>query len=282
MSSTNFQRILFVCTSSTGGEGTGDRSGLWLEELTVPYFTFVDAGFKDIEIVSIKGGEPVIDEACHLPQNNSKSIDKFHENDDSIQSKFKAAKSLRSFLQDEGALAGVGCVFLCGGHGCIGDFPENKDIEDVVEYVYNVTKGCVAAICHGQLGLVTCRQFAFKANHADMDPATDSVDCITRAHRSSGKLLLEGKFVSAFSNEEERALGLYGKLPVLTESLVDAAGAICVPGPPWKPNAVVDGKLVTGQNPQSALEVARRVLDVMRSLGDKFSPAGNANKPWGK
>jgi hypothetical protein len=48
-----------------------------------------------------------------------------------------------------------------------------------------------------------------------------------------------------------------------------------------KPNAVVDGRLVTGQNPQSSLEIAQRVLDVLRSLGSKFSAPENVNKPWG-
>ena len=70
-------------------------------------------------------------------------------------------------------------------------------------------------------------------------------------------------------------------VPLKVEDLVDEEGAICVPTAPWKPNAVVDGRLATGQNPQSSLEAAQRALDVLRSLGPVFSPAGNENKPWG-
>lgn len=96
---------------------------------------------------------------------------------------------------------------------------------------------------------------------------------------------MKDKFVAAFSNEEEEALGLTASrvsLPFFTETELDAAGAICVPSPPWRPTAVVDGRLVSGQNPQSSLQVAQRVLDVMRSLGSRFSPPGNVNKPWGQ
>jgi putative intracellular protease/amidase len=72
---------------------------------------------------------------------------------------------------------------LVGGHGCIEDFPYNNDIKTAVEIMYNDVKGCVAAICHGPLGLLNC----------------NSVE----------KPLLKGKFVAAFSNEEEQNLGFY-------------------------------------------------------------------------
>ena len=52
-------------------------------------------------------------------------------------------------------------------------------------------------------------------------------------------------------------------------------------GFPSAPNAVVDGRLVTAQNMNSSLEIAQRVLDVLRSLGSTFSPPENVNKPWG-
>eukprot|EP01036_Dinobryon_divergens_P036987 gene36987-48267_t len=122
-------------------------------------------------------------------------------------------------------------------------------------YVEDMDACCVAAICHGPIGLLRCHH--------------------------NGKPLLKDKFIAAFSNEEESLLGLDSVLPFLVETLMDEVGAVCVPSSPWNPNAVVDGRLVTGQNPQSSLEVAHRVLDVLRSLGPKFSPPENANKPWG-
>ena len=114
-----------------------------------------------------------------------------------------------------------------------------------------------------QLGLVGARQSASGEGKGEEKGG------------EQGKLLLSGRFVAAFSNEEEDELGLRERLPQLTEDAMDAQGAICVPAEPWyvpmylcvcypigsscygarrKANVVVDGRLVTGQNPQSSLE----------------------------
>lgn len=104
-------------------------------------------------------------------------------------------------------------IYLCGGHGCVEDFINNSSIKRIVENMYSIRKGCVGAICHGPLGLVNCR--------------------------NGDKLLLDGKFVAAFSNEEESELGLRDLLPVLTEELMDQQGAICVPAQPWSERCFV-------------------------------------------
>ena len=98
---------------------------------------------------------------------------------------------------------------------------------------------------------------------------------------SNGQPLIANKFIAVFSDEEERILGLDVILPFSLESMVEKEGAVCVPGPPWNPKAVVDGRLATGQNPHSSLETAQRALDILRSLGPSFSPPQNENKPWG-
>lgn len=73
-------------------------------------------------------------------------------------------------------------LVLLGGHGCVDDFPDNVHIKEAVEKIYVVNKGCIAAICHGSLGLS---------------------DCLL-----DGKHILKGKFIAAFSNEEEEELGV--------------------------------------------------------------------------
>lgn len=100
-----------------------------------------------------------------------------------------------------------GAVLLCGGHGCVEDFVDNEDIKEIVEFLYSIKKGCIGAICHGPLGLANCKH--------------------------DGKPILAGKFVAAFSNEEEEVLGLSKVLPVFTEDVMDRAGAVCVPAEPW-------------------------------------------------
>ena len=52
--------ILIVTTSADTIPANGEPTGLWLEELTTPYYAFIDAGFE-VTIVSVKGGEVPID-----------------------------------------------------------------------------------------------------------------------------------------------------------------------------------------------------------------------------
>lgn len=245
-------QVLCVCTS-TFQSSWGAETGLWLEELTSPYYLLSEAGYT-IDICSIAGGSPSIDPAALRSEFQSDSIVKFL-NDEEAQEKFKDAKSLESIVQN-GKIKEYCALYLCGGHGCVDDFYENNSIKRAVEYIYNTKKGCVGAVCHGPFGLVKCLN-------------------------EKGTSLLKGKFVAAFSNEEEESLGLLNTLPVRTEDKVDEAGAICVPAAPWKANVVVDARLVTGQNPNSSQEMAFRMLDVLRTLGKDFNAPENINKPWG-
>jgi putative intracellular protease/amidase len=236
-------KVLFVCTSSKGS--WTQSSGVWLDELAIPYYTLLEAGFT-AEICSVAGGQPPVDVASYNSENFSELNYRF-QNDPQAQIIFRNAKSLRSYLTT-GKLSDFGCIFLCGGHGCVDDFPNNTDITEAVEFVYNVNQGCVAAICHGPLGLLDSK--IITPDDDNDDPATADTSLV------HGELIIKGKFVAAFSNEEESILGLEERLRLLTETKMDECGAVCVPRAPWKPNAVVDGRLVTGQNPQSSLEVS--------------------------
>jgi len=248
MAEDNVHRILMVCTS-TSTSSWGTLTGLWLEELATPYYEFKEKGYT-VDICSIEGIIAIEPVSLRFKPD---SVRRFEE-DIEAQEKWQKSKSVSFYSSNRDILSKYGCIFLCGGHGCIDDFPSSSSLRECVEHVYG-SGGCVAAICHGSLGLVNCVY--------------------------GSQPLLRGKFVAAFSNEEELALGLSSVLPLLTETAVDLAGAICVPCVPWKPNAVVDGRLVTAQNPQSSLQCAQRALDVLRSLGPIYSPVENANRPWG-
>eukprot|EP01036_Dinobryon_divergens_P029266 gene29266-38336_t len=287
-------KILCVCTSADEGRW-GGKTGLWLDELSIPYYVLKDAGY-DIEICSIRGGPPAIDPAIFKIDLHP-STERFLEDVDA-QSNFRSALSIECYAQsistgsmhqesksvdyqDDGPesknlLGSFSALYLCGGHGCLEDF-DNDALRMCVEHMFSVRRGCVGAICHGPLGLAGARQSAgFHRGEGKGEEKREE-----KGEEQQGKLLLSGKFVAAFSNEEEDELGLRERLPQLTEDVMDAQGAICVPAEPWKPNVVVDGRLVTGQNPQSSLEIALRMLDVLRSLGDEFSGPLNVNKPWG-
>jgi len=248
--------ILMICTS-TSTSSWGAQTGLWLEELAVPYYLFKEVGFEIV--ISSINGTIALDPASASPEGvsvpeHAAYVERFLA-DEIAQAKFAAAPQISS-LHTEPVFDTFACVFLCGGHGCVNDFPNSSALCAAVEKAW-ASGSCVAAVCHGPLGLINCLL-------------------------PNGKHLLSGKFMAGFSNEEETILGLIDVLPCTTENELDKLDAVCVPAQPWKPNAVVDGRLVTGQNPQSSLEVALRVLDVCRSLGDVYSPPGNVNKPWGK
>ena len=219
--------ILFVCTStSTASWGKKAQTGLWLTELVTPYFIFKEAGYK-LDICSINGGEVPCEPASLVDNGTNEYLVEFI-NDDCYQMQFKNTAALSEYLDED--LKKYACIFLCGGHGCVDDFPNNRDITHAVEYMFETNKGCVASICHGQLGLLD-------------------------AKLKNGNRLLNGKMVCAYSNEEEEDMGFIDVLPILTEVAVEKAGAICMPSAPWRATAVVDGRLVTAQNPMSSTDV---------------------------
>ncbi|WP_232462772.1 type 1 glutamine amidotransferase domain-containing protein, partial [Pseudomonas fragi] len=96
--------------------------------------------------------------------------------------------------------------------------------------------GVVSSVCHGAVGLLNIKL-------------------------SDGELLIKGKKVTGFSNEEEELAGLSQHVPYLTETELVKRGAFYQKaGTPWAPFAIADGRLITGQNPASGGPVAELVL----------------------
>lgn len=117
------------------------------------------------------------------------------------------------------------------------DLREDPGFASVVTKLYE-HGGVVAAVCHGPAALVDVRL-------------------------SSGRYLVDGKEVNAFTNAEERAVGLDGVVPYLLEDALLSRGAIFVSADLWQPKVVVSERLVTGQNPASATLVADAVVTLL-------------------
>ena len=118
------------------------------------------------------------------------------------------------------------------------DMPDNATLGALLSDAWAKGK-VVAAVCHGPAGLVSAKDQA-------------------------GKPLVSGRTVSAFSNEEEEMAGLTQQVPFLLETRIRNLSAHYESGPAFQPFARRDGKLVTGQNPQSSEEVAHLVLAAVR------------------
>ena len=117
------------------------------------------------------------------------------------------------------------------------DLPDDEAFSQVASAIYE-GGGCVAAVCHGPAALVNIKL-------------------------STGRYLVEGKSVSAFTNEEERAVKLDTVVPFLLEDKLEQRGANHERAPMWREKVVVCERLITGQNPASAAGVARAVVDVL-------------------
>lgn len=225
----DLKKILIVLTSHTELGNTGKKTGFWLPELTHPYYEFTEAGYT-VDVASIEGGMAPVDAKAF------READEFHQvflNDAELM-----AKVIRSIPLAEVDPEDYRAVMFAGGSGPMWDFPENDDISRISAAIYE-NQGVVSAVCHGNAALVNLRL-------------------------SSGELLVAGKRVAAFTNEEEASLGTTDVVPFLLQDELVERGATHVYGAAWEENVVVDGRLVTGQNPASAQKAAQNVIQILK------------------
>jgi putative intracellular protease/amidase len=218
-------KVLLGSTSATALPN-GHPTGVWLEEVSSPYWVFTDAGFE-VEIASVLGGVVTVDAGSRSPDNvpDNRFVD---------AGKLDLFQSTKAFADVNAG--DYDAIFLAGGHGTCVDYEDG--CKDVVERFWNAGK-VVSAVCHGPTGLVKAEV--------------------------GGKRLLEGKNCTGFSDNEEQICGLQGVVASLA-GLMKAAGGLFVEAPaPWEAHVVVDGKLVTGQNPQSSTVTAEAVRDLLKN-----------------
>ena len=223
------KKILCVVTSNNVKGSTGIPTGFWLSELTHPMKKFEDAGFE-ISLASIKGGKPPIDE---VSLDFSDPINKKFWDDENFQKKYNNTLKL-----DDVDAKDYDAIFFAGGHGVMWDFPESPAVDKVTREIYE-NGGIVSAVCHGPCALVNVKL-------------------------SDGTYLVAGKNVTGFTNGEEEEVQGTKIVPFLLEDKLNERGAIHHPASNWADNVVVDGRLVTGQNPASAASVGEEVVKLLQ------------------
>ena len=87
---------------------------------------------------------------------------------------------------------------------------------------------------------------------------------LLNAKLSNGKYLVDGKKISAFTEEEENGYAV-ADVPFILEKFLRDQGARFAEVKPWQPLSVVDGLLVTGQNPASATAVAQDMIKLLEA-----------------
>ena len=222
-------KILMVLTSHDQLGNTGRKTGFWLEEFAAPYFVFRDAGVQ-LTLASPNGGQPPVDPKSDLPENQTSAMSRFKQ--DEIA---KAALAHTVKLEDMKA-GGFDTVFYVGGHGPMWDLAESRVSIALLESFYNSGKP-IALVCHSP-GVL--RHVTYK-----------------------GEPLVKGKRVTGFTNGEEGAVQLTHVVPFLVEDELLQLGAIFEKVADWQPFSVVDGRLITGQNPASSTVAAENLVNLL-------------------
>ena len=176
-----------------------------------------------VDLVSIQGGRSPIDGA---------------DTSDPVQRAFLDEVDLAAARPVAAAdPADYRAVLYVGGHGAMWDFPGNPAVTRLGTDIH-AAGGVVAAVCHGPVGLLDIRL-------------------------PDGSYLLAGRDVTSFSNAEEAEIGLDTVVPFLLQTALEERGARYQDAGIFAPRVVVDGRLVTGQNPPSSTGVARAVVELL-------------------
>lgn len=220
-------KVLFVVTSHGELGDTGRKTGYFLSEVTHPWSVLGEK--YDIDVVSPKGGRPPVDGFDLNDPINRKFWDSPEWQD----------KMSATMTPDQVNPAAYKAIFYAGGHGAMWDFPNNEALASIAASIYEAG-GIVAAVCHGPAGLLPIKL-------------------------ADGEYLVKGKKVTGFTNAEEEANGTAKIVPFLLQTALLNEGADFEAAAPWSDHVVVDGRLLTGQNPMSALSLGKAILKALGS-----------------
>ena len=220
-------KILMVLTSHGTLGSTGKPTGFWLEEFAAPYYAFLDSG-ADLTLASPLGGQPPLDPKSDEPDAQTEATRRFKQ-DQQAQAALATTQRLADVTGES-----FDAVFFPGGHGPLWDLAENGYVMTLIKDFYASGK-TVSAVCHA--------------------PAV-----FRHVKLAEGGFLVEDRNVTGFSNAEEEAVGLTDVVPFLVEDMLKDHGARYTSGADWQPHVVVDGRLITGQNPASSVGVAEAVI----------------------
>lgn len=220
------EKVALILTSHDSLGDTGKPTGFYLPEAAHPWKVLSDAGYA-VDLVSVRGGRPPM-----TGEDLTDPVQKAFLDDPEMARKLESTAR----PQDVSA-AHYAAVVYVGGHGTMWDFPGNTDLAGLAREVYEAG-GAVAAVCHGPAGLVDVTL-------------------------SDGSHLVAGKNVTGFTNSEEAAVGLTDVVPFLLASALEERGAKHTGAADFSPHVVVDGRLVTGQNPASATGLGKALVEVL-------------------
>jgi putative intracellular protease/amidase len=219
----SFVKVLFIISSS--------ETAFWLSEVTHPYWHLIE---RDVEVdfASPNGGKVVFD------QYSDPYFAKSMEPEDLVSKGFlsepKVTQKLETTLKLKDVdLSKYDAVHVAGGRGATFDLFPSEDVAKALEHFFSGQK-VVGAICHGAIAL------------------------------GNNPKRIAGRKVTGFTLEADQELQrMFGKdflIPHYPQTVLEEAGGVYSGVAPYDPYVIRDGKLVTGQNQQSASEYALVLL----------------------
>lgn len=220
-------KALIVCTNHATFPNKSNKTGLWLSELT--HFYHVLARRKiSIEFVSPQGGPIPIDERSF---DLDDELNKMYYDHESFRQKLENSLKPSQLNPNEYRL-----IYFTGGHGALWDFPENTELQEITRQIYE-NQGTVAAIAQG-------------------------VSALLHVKLSDGTLLIHEKYLTGFSNVEEKLSSMVSEVPFSLEDRLRQSGAHYTKALlPFSQYIELDERLVTGQNPNSASKIATKLME---------------------
>ncbi|SKB37740.1 Putative intracellular protease/amidase [Sphingobacterium nematocida] len=223
--------ILMMLTSHDRLDNTEDKTGVWLGEMTDPYYELLDAGFV-VMMCSPLGGAPPVDPMSKLTEHITASNRRFLD-DEVGQHHFKNTLPLENIKA-----SAFDAVFIAGGHGPLWDLARHPHVGRILCEFVDQEKP-IAAVCHGPAAL-----FAMEACRPGY---------------------LQGRRLTAFTNMEESIVMRKDNIPYELETrLVENGADFTHAVVPFMAHVVLDENLITGQNPLSAAPAARTLIELIR------------------
>lgn len=225
------KRILHVVTNVAHYTDPGHPTGLWLSELTHAWHVFEKAGHEQALVSPLGGLSPLEPRSLKFP------------NYDKTAKAWRSAPERMALLEKTASpeqidSADFDAIYFTGGHGVMFDFPESEGLQRLTREIFE-RGGVVSSVCHGYCGLLNTQL-------------------------EGGAHLIAGRKITGFAWQEEVLARVSKRVPYNAEEEAKKRGARYEKALlPFTSYVVVDGRLVTGQNPQSAAATAKAVAELL-------------------
>jgi putative intracellular protease/amidase len=218
------KHILFIVTSSDKVGSNNQKTGYEFSEIADPYIEFTKAKIT-VDFASIKGGSPPED-----------GYNEDHKNSKLFRNSSGYKRLNFSHRLEIVDIELYDAIFFPGGLGPLVDMENNSVLKKGIAKVYENGK-IISSVCHGSVALLNVKL-------------------------TSGKLLLKGRKITSFTEEEEKIKNhrIGEIIPFMLEKALKEQDAIFSKKKPFKSYVVTDGNIITGQNPASAKDVAKAVI----------------------